>query len=257
MFIPEDMATQIINQRSTPDNNSSPVNTDPLYLLDIGCNEGNLTLALADTFIRELSSTHPEIKTVHAVGADIDSELIRRATLKAQAVSFPAQFHSFSIMEPEQVTFLGSIPAATSRSRYDLVTVFSVTMWIHLNHGDKGLFRFLTSLSTLSNNLLIEPQNWRSYKKCVKRWKQLGELPPKEFKNLEVRNDVDVQIVNFLTEQFGYRQIEIGKTHWKRRMVKQRKHEQIHFVYTFLLFEECISCIPYIHLYILVYTSFQ
>ena len=44
------------------------------------------------------------------------------------------------------------------KAEFDLVSVFSITMWIHLNHGDTGLEQFLDLVCSLGRHVLIEPQ---------------------------------------------------------------------------------------------------
>ena len=41
--------------------------------------------------------------------------------------------------------------------------VYSVTMWVHLNHGDTGLARFLSLLAARARWVLLEPQPWKCY----------------------------------------------------------------------------------------------
>ena len=56
------------------------------------------------------------------------------------------------------------------KAEYDTIIAFSVTKWIHLNHGDEGLKRFFKRLyRTLHSGgrLILEPQPWSSYR--VKR----------------------------------------------------------------------------------------
>jgi SAM-dependent methyltransferase len=147
--------------------------------LDIGCNEGNLTLGLAQKlkagFIETLGL---DTTSVTAVGVDIDGELIRRAVIKGQAreaANLHSKFFHMSVMDENSNRILSSL---VPLGLYDLVCCFSVTMWIHLNHGDAGLFRFLSIVCNLTNNIIIEPQEWRSYTRCAKRWRRLGEAPP-------------------------------------------------------------------------------
>jgi hypothetical protein len=46
---------------------------------------------------------------------------------------------------------------------FDLVTCFSVLMWIHLNHDDEGLERAVKLLCGRAENLIVEVQPWKSY----------------------------------------------------------------------------------------------
>jgi Bicoid-interacting protein 3 (Bin3) len=46
-------------------------------------------------------------------------------------------------------------------ARFDLVIGLSLTMWIHLRQGDDGLFDFLSSVASLTDRLVIEPQPWK------------------------------------------------------------------------------------------------
>lgn len=61
------------------------------------------------------------------------------------------------------------------RTEFDLVTCFSTTMWIHLNHGDTGLDRFLKNVSGITRFLVLEPQEWKSYKSAVRRMSRLNQ----------------------------------------------------------------------------------
>lgn len=72
------------------------------------------------------------------------------------------------------------------RHRFDIVTVFSVTKWMHLHHGDSGLRRLFSSLFALLSPggvVVIEPQEWENYKSAVKKNKDLRPT----FKTLEIR----------------------------------------------------------------------
>ena len=64
----------------------------------------------------------------------------------------------------EQVNeFLSKYGKDVSKRSFDLVMVFSVTMWIHLNRGDAGLEEFLGFSCRASRNILLEPQPWKCY----------------------------------------------------------------------------------------------
>ncbi|KPV76797.1 uncharacterized protein RHOBADRAFT_51788 [Rhodotorula graminis WP1] len=74
-------------------------------------------------------------------------------------------------------------PAA---ARFDVVTLFSITKWLHLHHGDEGMLRLFGSLYTflpVGGIVIIEPQEWDNYKRAVKRNKDLRDV----FKRIELR----------------------------------------------------------------------
>jgi len=51
---------------------------------------------------------------------------------------------------------------------FDLVSAFSVTKWIHLNHGDAGLRAFFANVFESlrpGGRFVYEPQPWKSYRK--------------------------------------------------------------------------------------------
>ena len=54
---------------------------------------------------------------------------------------------------------------------FNIISLFSITMWIHLNYGDDGLIDCLfRSIALLHNkgSLIVEPQPWKCYKNADK-----------------------------------------------------------------------------------------
>lgn len=111
-------------------------------------------------------------KKLFVLGVDIDKVLIERAAAKpvtlsdGDVVQFRHADVSESAFDSTIRSFLELAKRAPSQRQFDLVTCFSVTMWIHLNKGDDGLWKFLDRVSDMANHLIIEPQPWKCYR-CV------------------------------------------------------------------------------------------
>lgn len=148
-------------------------------VLDIGCNYGALTLAIA----RELG-----VKAI--TGLDIDRSLIamaRKRLLEAEKAfrgdkskcdalqhennnrydGFPFNVtfhHSNYVLEDERLLRL-------VKEEFDTILCLSVTKWVHLNFGDAGLkFAFKRMYGQLKSGgrLILEAQPWKGYKRRKK-----------------------------------------------------------------------------------------
>lgn len=71
-------------------------------------------------------------------------------------------------------------------NKFSIVFCFSVTMWIHLNHGDSGLYEFLRKIVALGKYLVLENQPWRCYRKAQRR---MVKQSIKEKKNVSGDNN--------------------------------------------------------------------
>lgn len=106
------------------------------------------------------------------------------------------------------------------RSVFDIGFCMSVTMWIHLNHGDQGLWEFLAHLSSLCRYLLVEPQPWKCYRAAARRLRKLGLHDFDHFRSLAIRGDMASQIVQILTQDHGMELVCcFGNTKWDRSLL--------------------------------------
>ena len=139
-----------------------------IAILDIGCNEGDLTFHLYQRACHELKSCNCEC---YALGVDLDQELIEKASNKYSSNSNKLKFQVADITN-ENVTneYFNDYLNSIGTSSFSQVCLFSITMWIHLNHGDAVLKRILELSCQWSNCcVIVEPQPWKCYKTAVKR----------------------------------------------------------------------------------------
>ncbi|XP_022079217.1 pre-miRNA 5'-monophosphate methyltransferase-like [Acanthaster planci] len=218
-------------------------------VLDIGCNSGDLTVALymhlkkqhldkkeqgsskmclasADENDQDISSNPAAIEpdntvAIKVLGCDIDDTLITRANesnLHPESISFHRMDFMCDASRSSNLTEFLSRHSETS-GRFDLVCCFSLTMWIHLQHGDAGLHKFLKEASLLSRFLLVEPQPWKCYKSAVRRVRKVGIENSWHFKELNIRDKVEEDIINYLTSTCQMELVRtLGETHWERKL---------------------------------------
>ncbi|XP_064642715.1 7SK snRNA methylphosphate capping enzyme-like [Lineus longissimus] len=160
-------------------------------VLDIGCNVGHITLAIARYF-------EPNKIT----GIDIDGKLIGAARKNIKyylpgqdggdmAIKFPSSMKTCfgpiskkAVSEPLPSKFPKNVLFRQAnyvletdslldlqKQEYDVVLALSVTKWVHFNWGDDGLKRFFRRIAKQlrpGGILILEPQPWVSYKKKKK-----------------------------------------------------------------------------------------
>ncbi|KFP33704.1 Pre-miRNA 5'-monophosphate methyltransferase, partial [Colius striatus] len=159
-------------------------------------------------------------KDLHLLCCDIDPELIERAQ---QCSPFPTSmsFAKLDIMDRgARERLLGSYLARFGRSSFDIVFCMSVTMWIHLNHGDRGLLEFLSLLASLCRYLLIEPQPWKCYRAAARRLRRLGRNDFDHFRSLEINGDMAERITQILSRDCAMELVCcFGSTSWDRSLL--------------------------------------
>jgi hypothetical protein len=158
---------------------------------------------------------------------DIDQALIDLANAKApqhntDTASNTAKviFDCVDFTKADQIDTLRSKLATTyDIQEFHLITVFSTTMWIHINVGDEGLHQFFSAVKTFlapKGVLLVEPQPGRCYTNAAKRCRKLGLLPP-PFLHCVDRTKADELITKIIRDQLGLSCLDfIGKEVWGR-----------------------------------------
>jgi len=177
-------------------------------VLDIGCNGGQLTLLVARDF-----------QPKKVLGCDIDDRLIKLATLNIKNYSvYPSGQYKLAAGEvsrfPENISFKthNYVPAGENRVEnkeyYDVIMLMSVSKWIHLNWGDKGLkqtFKKVYKELKKGGKFIFEPQPWKSYHKVRKN----SEKFFRNYYSMDLKPD---QFSKYLCDKVGFSQAKVLKT---------------------------------------------
>ncbi|XP_040281926.1 RNA 5'-monophosphate methyltransferase [Bufo bufo] len=189
-----------------------------LLALDVGCNTGELSVALYDHLMQPEGC--PEALTsIHFMCCDIDPDLISRAQT-ANPRPDAIMFSALDIIDASSLGALYGFLDRFGRSSFHIGFCMSITMWIHLNHGDHGLVEFLNRLKTLCDFLLIEPQPWKCYRSAARRLRKLGRHDFDHFHTLSIRGDMAKEITKIMTKDGSSQLIHrFGKTSWDRSLL--------------------------------------
>ncbi|KAE8627066.1 hypothetical protein XENTR_v10006861 [Xenopus tropicalis] len=192
----------------------------PLLGLDVGCNSGDLSVALYNHLMQPCSQASDVPQALRFLCCDIDPDLITRAQASNPFPDF-ISYATLDIMDSLAVQgpvkdFLQQFGCST----FDITFCMSVTMWIHLNYGDQGLVTFLGRLANLSEYLLIEPQPWKCYRLAARRLRKLGRQDFDHFRSLSIRGDMAENITQILTGEGTAKLIHsFGNTSWDRSLL--------------------------------------
>ena len=152
-------------------------------------------------------------------GIDLDVDLIARAKKVYPASQYSnIEFLACDIMDPHS--------NAKVLQRIDLVTCFGLTMWIHLNHGDKGLENFLRKVCSVSKQyIIVEPQPWKCYRSAKRRLRREGFQHPPTFDSIQIRGTEEVEnfICDILSSCNFKRVSTLGTTKWNRHIILFQK----------------------------------
>jgi len=204
-----DQSKSIFQEGSSPDEEKDAIN---LYICDVGCNEGNLTMDICNSLMKEIHdeitngsddvSNHKnwndETICLHNLGIDIDPTLIERAnakiTDKGTEIKSNYKFQVCDVGNKSQheSCYQSFLPHGTNK--FDLITVFSTTMWIHLHSGDEGLKEFIKRVCQYTNLLLIEPQPSKCYRNANVRLRKMNLPEFRSLPTLSMRSNIESKI---------------------------------------------------------------
>ena len=185
---------------------------------DLGCNEGNLTINFADAVLKrchKLSGGDSESQYMECLGLDIDPTLIERANTKYGSSSetnssLHSRFEVCNLCDESQhlskyKVFLENYSEA---QRFDLTTLFSTTMWIHIHAGDEGLRDFLRRTCERTELLVVEPQISKCYGRANTRLRKMNrpELDSINSQSLSMRGNIEEEVEKIILE-CGFRRL--------------------------------------------------
>ena len=164
---------------------------------------------------------------IHFLAIDVDENLVKTANEKLiedEACSITrncVKFQTLDMMDKCKVDELFTKHLKSlNKDRFDIAFCFSVTMWIHLNHGDKGLEKFFQTCKKWCNYLMLEPQPWKCYRTASRRMRR-SQQP--EFEHLESIACKCENLLPYIIEQcekVGFQNIHtFGETGWKRHII--------------------------------------
>lgn len=205
---------------------------------DLGCNEGDLTLDIS----QELASYSKGQKSFHSLGLDIDEELIRRAEEKAKlsigsktefghshGCKFDVNFQVCNLIdESNHLSVSNNFLKRIGKERFDLISIFSTTMWIHIHSGDDGLGSFLRRVCSMTKFILIEPQPSSCYGRVNVRLRKMNR--PEEdisIARLKIRNNIEAEIDRILCE-CNFTRVEVQEVRSSEILSKWKRNIQLY-----------------------------
>ena len=150
------------------------------------------------------------------LAVDMDPSLITRAIENYGCHNIT--FKSIDVMnEKSRHELFENYLKSQNTDKFDIAFCFSITMWIHINHGDEGLMEFLAVICSISDMIVLEPQPWECYRRAARRLKQSNEIFPR-YKDLHLRNDVESAIINKILKCGFHYVKETKANNWKRKL---------------------------------------
>ena len=152
------------------------------------------------------------------LGIDLDEQLIERAK---ENNKYPEniQYQRANIMnELDGIeSVLQNYLESHNFKYFNIICCFSVTMWIHVNHGDEKFKEFLKYISSMAKYIIMEPQPYKCYRNASRRMRKLKCATFPHMDDIEWKINVDKKIDEYLKQECELDCVKhLGTTDWDR-----------------------------------------
>lgn len=139
-------------------------------ILDIGCNRGAVSLAVAERFaVRSMLGMDVDKSLIGAARQQLAAEKRRRVASDGNEDAAARLRYPHTVFFKHGNYVLGDETLlALEQPQFDTILCLSVSKWFHLNAGDAGLklaFRRMFRQLRPGGRLVLEAQPWKSYKR--------------------------------------------------------------------------------------------
>lgn len=156
---------------------------------------------------------------ISLLGVDLDPNLIERARLQNPMTS-EIRFECLDFLSEDREHLITNYLKSIQRNRFNVAFCFSITMWIHLNHGDSGLIKFLKTVCEISDMIVVEPQEWKSYRKASRRLRRANVDDFSLLNKLKYTGNMLKHIANILENECNFSNVMItDENNWQRRLL--------------------------------------
>ncbi|XP_075211943.1 putative RNA methyltransferase CG11342 isoform X2 [Lycorma delicatula] len=194
-------------------------------MFNVNITVGVLTEALFDYLINSSQVYSNRKQSFVIIAVDVDQTLIERA--KESNYNINIIYLCLDIMNENAKEVLNYYLKKHNKSSFDISFSFSISMWIHLNHGDEGLKMFLKTISEYSDTVILEPQPWKCYRNAVRRLRKCNAGQFLFFDYLLIRQSVEADISDFIQKVCNCEKVfETGETKWGRKITVYKTNTQ-------------------------------
>lgn len=171
---------------------------DDQEILDVGCNNGMISIEIAKMF---------SPKSV--VGLDIDKKLIKRAKQLLQVSKKADSKFNCVVFQSGNYIVQNEVLINAEKEQFDTIVCLSVTKWMHLNEGDVGLkqaFKRMFKQLRSGGRLILEAQPFSSYRKRKHLSPEIYQnyinikLKPVDFENYLMSSEIGFRESYFIKE---------------------------------------------------------